>query len=441
MTDNGSKQRPVRTLTVKNFSVIKEAKLEFGKITVLIGPQASGKSLLCKLAYFLGSEVIGIAVESLLERYGWGEFLETATRELNDRFSTSGWLRTTSSARFTSRDYAAEAIGVGDILQPKLEIRFSAIVEDLYRKILDNPSKRTSARGGSRTDLRNDLWIELSLLLDRSHTEENLYIPSGRGLFTDPSKAIAALQNPEIDHVTRHFSGLTAWDSKWKAGLLTLGREVVRTVESEMQRIVGGFVSMSDGRPVFIASDGRVLPLSMLSSGTLELLPMFNVLNRIAYEQEHRSARFSSIRIPPIADISHHNPRVYLEEPEAEIFPATQYDLVRIIAFLANDSELDFHWVITTHSPYILSSFNNLLQAWQVGTAGSSATRKEVAAIIDERYWVDPAGFRAHSIHDGKLESIMDDETYLINGAYLDGVSNEIGSQFDELLRIGYVKS
>ncbi len=52
MPENGNKSRPVRTLTVKNFSVIKEAKLEFAKITVLIGPQASGKSLLCRLAFF-----------------------------------------------------------------------------------------------------------------------------------------------------------------------------------------------------------------------------------------------------------------------------------------------------------------------------------------------------------------------------------------------------
>jgi len=58
MPDNGNKTRPVRTLTVKNFSVIKEAKLEFGKITVLIGPQSSGKSLLCKLAYFLSKQAI-----------------------------------------------------------------------------------------------------------------------------------------------------------------------------------------------------------------------------------------------------------------------------------------------------------------------------------------------------------------------------------------------
>lgn len=47
----------MRKLTVKNFSVIKEAELEFGKITVLIGPQSSGKSLLCKLVYFFEQHV------------------------------------------------------------------------------------------------------------------------------------------------------------------------------------------------------------------------------------------------------------------------------------------------------------------------------------------------------------------------------------------------
>jgi predicted ATPase len=51
MTENGNQKRPVRTLEVENFSVIKKARLEFGRITVIIGPQASGKSLLCKLAY------------------------------------------------------------------------------------------------------------------------------------------------------------------------------------------------------------------------------------------------------------------------------------------------------------------------------------------------------------------------------------------------------
>src|SRR5579863_5414407 len=97
----------MRKLTVKNFSVIKEAELEFGKITVLIGPQASGKSLLCKLAYFLEAEIPGFAIESLLDRNSWDEFLQTVNREFNERFVTDGWLRTSTEVIYSSREYSA----------------------------------------------------------------------------------------------------------------------------------------------------------------------------------------------------------------------------------------------------------------------------------------------------------------------------------------------
>jgi len=43
----------METLTVKNFGPIREAHLELGKVTVLIGPQASGKSVLVKVLAIL----------------------------------------------------------------------------------------------------------------------------------------------------------------------------------------------------------------------------------------------------------------------------------------------------------------------------------------------------------------------------------------------------
>jgi hypothetical protein len=147
-----------------------------------------------------------------------------------------------------------------------------------------------------------------------------------------------------------------------------------------------------------------------------------------------------STKVSPLADIVNYGPLIYLEEPETGIFPKTQYDIVKLLAWFANDPVLSFEWSITTHSPYILSSFNNLLQAWQVGSAVSEAARRRVERLIDQRYWIDPCVFRAYCIADGKLESIMDEDTSLIDGKYLDSVSNEIGAQFDELLRIGYAK-
>ena len=52
------------------------------------------------------------------------------------------------------------------------------------------------------------------------------------------------------------------------------------------------------------------------------------------------------------------------EEPEAHLYPETQSDIVELIGLLAN---LYHNQIIkTTHRPYILSAFNNLLYAYQV---------------------------------------------------------------------------
>ena len=40
------------TLTVKDFSCVDEAEIQLAQLTVLIGPQASGKSVISKLVYF-----------------------------------------------------------------------------------------------------------------------------------------------------------------------------------------------------------------------------------------------------------------------------------------------------------------------------------------------------------------------------------------------------
>jgi hypothetical protein len=179
------------------------------------------------------------------------------------------------------------------------------------------------------------------------------------------------------------------------------------------------------------------LPLSVQSSGTLELLPMFNVVNQLAGFQEHIYARADAARISPLADISEHNPLVYLEEPEAHIFPKAQYQLIQLFAWLGNDSVLDFDWVITTHSPYILSAFGNLLKAGKVG-AQSAENHAAVEKTVAEKYWIKNSDFAAYKIENGALTSIFDKETGQIDGDYLDNVSSDIAEEFGQLLEIQY---
>jgi hypothetical protein len=431
----------MRKLTVRNFSVIKEAELEFGKITVLIGPQSSGKSLLCKLAYFLGGEIPGIAVESLLDRNSWDEFQQTVNREFRKRFLTAeaAWLIDSTVVSFTSHEYAIQLRGAGTLLTSEIEFLFNGNFENLYSALARNPSKQLPNVSLSRGELRQNLFVEISLALNRKHTQSTTYIPSGRSLFSGAGTSIVALQNPDIDPITRRFGGLIAWDSRWKAGYLTTGRGIIQEVEKGMYRIAGGTVGIKDGRPHFVSDDGRNLPLSVQSSGTLELLPMFNVVNQLACFQEDIYARTATAKISPIADVSDHSPLVYLEEPEAHIFPKTQYDLVKLLAWLANDPVLDFSWVITTHSPYILTAFNDLIKAGLIAAERPDRVT-EIEKIIPKQYWIKPSDFAAYAFDgkDGILRPIMDSETKMINGDILDDISSDIADEFGQLLEIQY---
>jgi hypothetical protein len=100
---------------------------------------------------------------------------------------------------------------------------------------------------------------------------------------------------------------------------------------------------------------------------------------------------------------------------------------------MSHEPVLDASWVITTHSPYTLSAFNNLIYAGQLGK--NDSIRRKIP--VDEKYWIEPGSFRAYSIHDGVLKPILS-KSGLINAEYLDSVSETIGSEFDSLLRLEY---
>ena len=130
---------------------------------------------------------------------------------------------------------------------------------------------------------------------------------------------------------------------------------------------------------------------------------------------------------------------IYLEEPEANVFPETQYQLVRLFARLSHEPILDFSWVITTHSPYILTAFNDLIKAGYIA-AERPDKASEIEKIIPRQYWIKPGDFAAYAFDgkDGILRPIMDEETKLINGDVLDDISETISGEFGQLLEIQY---
>jgi hypothetical protein len=428
----------VRKLTVKNFSVIKEAELEFGKITVLIGPQASGKSLLCKLAYFFQRIVIELAEESIRESLSVDSFRVRVAREFSLTWFPFFGSELASKVTYTDGRFEVTLDRSAPQLHPAssqtnkfAEAKFSPEISDGYSMTLLGLQRDRNSSGSVDYPRYTKEIRDRLEALQSVESAIYTYVPSTRSFFTSPQKAVIGTSQ-RLDPITVRFSQDFELNFASRVPTSGLRHNLARWIDAESRRILQGEVLVKGNSEVFQATDGRELPLSILSSGTQELLPLITcirefvaVSSAVAEALDFREAL--------------HRRLFFVEEPEANVFPETQYDLVRIFARMTSEPILDASWVITTHSPYILSAFNDLVEAGRLGAESSLGA--EVNDVIPREFWVKPGDFKAYSIHDGKLESIMDKETGLINGEYLDAISNKIGGDFDALLRIGYAKS
>ncbi len=97
--------------------------------------------------------------------------------------------------------------------------------------------------------------------------------------------------------------------------------------------------------------------------------------------------------------------------------------------------------VITTHSPYILTSINNLLQAGKLYGAADPPTKRKLNQILPESNSFKPGEVAFYALEDGHAKSILDPETGLIDATAIDQVSDDIAVQFDELLAEANEKS
>jgi predicted ATPase len=134
-----------------------------------------------------------------------------------------------------------------------------------------------------------------------------------------------------------------------------------------------------------------------------------------------------------------------VEEPEAHLFPVAQKNLVELLALMVNQND-ENQLIITTHSPYILTVFNNLLFAQRVVDKNPS-TEAEVEELIPKEFWLKAKDFSAYSLGNSSIEeepkyceSIFNQQTGAIKQNYLDAVSEMLGGDFNALYSI-YTKN
>ena len=118
-----------------------------------------------------------------------------------------------------------------------------------------------------------------------------------------------------------------------------------------------------------------------------------------------------------------------IEEPESHLFPEAQKYMTELIALVNNCKH---SVVLTTHSPYVLGTLNNLLYAKSVVGENEDKLKQIVPAYVR----LDHEIFDSWFVQNGTIENCMDSEIHMIQNERIDEISKVINREFDELLEL-----
>jgi hypothetical protein len=405
------KARVTETLILEKLGPIGRLEIKPRRLTVIIGEQASGKSLVAQMLYFfrgLESHLARIFSPDLLAQKNWPD--EAARRILD-------------SLRGVPFGYFANGTA-------RLQYRFKSDLtgSDTEWKLSINATNR---RVRASKELRNQMeawvnqWKDNPMLLEIATRPSHIFIPTERSIFTrlsdvDPS----VLFSDNQPYPFRQFAGLLynaqvhPWikskfddDPRLPADLRDR-RRIRRLIEECQISALAGEAYVPTGGPprwkwrLDESGGGKILPIAATASGQMEAWPFFAIAAKFGTDGK---ARY-----------------FYFEEPETHLHPAAQVKVMKVIAFLVN---LGHSFVVTTHSPYILYVLNNMIQRF--------LSLKGVIPEGEHR-WLDPetvAAYRLRQRSEDGFQDVMDrDDTNLIDAEELESVADKLGGEFDALL-------
>lgn len=126
---------------------------------------------------------------------------------------------------------------------------------------------------------------------------------------------------------------------------------------------------------------------------------------------------------------------IYLEEPEQNLFPETQVEL--IYNLLENSKKHEDSIFIATHSPYILYALNNAMLAYHVKDTVIDVMKNKISCL---KYAYDPANVSVWQIKKGCLDGMdnknftIQDGKHLIRKNFFNTIMGKVMDDFNNMI-------
>ena len=424
-------------ILIRNFGPIKDAEIHLNNnFQILIGSQASGKSTLCKIVYFC-QKIRDYTLEFLMnsEQFTknhkneyFNNYLKYMTKQFIGCFGTTKhmqkfritYLFDEKKIEICLNKDGYVLFSFNDIL--KMEI-YSLIEEasDMFLNRLNNEvasiMDNITAIGVMKRHLTEVLF---SIFKNEA---EIIYIPAGRSLLATMSEQLHDISVSEMDLTMQEFVKLIrATKSQFGTKIPEMVQNYTKTVKGQINNsavthayelikkiLKADYVNDSDGEKIYF-DEHHWVKLMYGSSGQQEALWIL-MLTLIIILENRRAF-------------------VVIEEPEAHLFPIAQKDMISLIALMVNAT--DSRVIITTHSPYILTSSNILLYSEKV----ENNYRGEEKPVIPRSIRLSYHKFAAYKVENAadSLTSLMDENSHMISTDYIDKVSEITNNELEHLL-------
>lgn len=424
-------------VTINQLGPIDFCDMDIDQFLVLTGTQASGKSTIAKVVYFcrtIKDEIYDILEKSVLipttqNPSSLRTLLRKRLREKFLRLFGTTW--TMSIGEHVKYEYMKDRY-------VKLSIRkedpvnyrnfiisdFSPDIDELLRRL------QTVLDFGAQPEQLKEKREEINQFFDDSY--ETVIIPAGRSMITLLTDQLNYLMNSVDDTLRRalddsiynyilrilsirnsYRNGLDGLDGYLKDKMFLtqdrIDKTSARTAMQLIEKILKAKYVYSGSEERLFFDDKKYVKINYASSGQQESVWVFNIL--FFYLVNNRKTY------------------LILEEPESHLYPDSQKyiaDLLGLFAHAGNSA------LITTHSPYILGEFNNLLYCNEIPERFIDRASK----IIPQNLWLPYENTHAYYVNEGNITDAMEKLPGLIRNELIDGASTIINDATDELITL-----
>jgi len=409
-------------IIIENFGPVKYFESEIKDLMFFIGPQASGKSTICKLIYFFYSlfrnfdiSLVKILPNKFAKISNFYDYFVSMIKEIFIKMFYDIKCYNNCNVIFFYKKFSLNLRIKNNEIEIRIDKNFKDSIEDIEKRIrflyeVLIMGKENIHELNSRIEIEKELnyiFYEINEKLKELFLTNYsvLFIPAGRNLISIISEQLERLNIDNIEYSIKNFLEQIK-NLKFLFNNFIDNYKIVGLIS----KILKGKYKFEDDIDKLYFTENNFIKMQYASSGQQEILWLLLLVY---------------LNITPNSEKT-----LIIEEPEAHLYPSSQKDVVELLALSLNKGQNKV--IISTHSPYILTSANNLIYANNVG----QKKPEETAKIIDKDLWLDVNRVAAFMLENGEATNIIDNELNLIKAEEIDRVSKEINENFDKLFQL-----